>query len=189
MVDVQCLGVLNRVGDEYNVAVEDFADRLHLYTSGFFLVSAIAVSLKQYVFSSMSCYIPVHPKEGAFAEFLSNYCWVHGTIPLRSSEEMPNTEEEWDLYDKYRRISFFLVSAIAVSLKQYVFSSMSCYIPVHPKEGAFAEFLSNYCWVHGTIPLRSSEEMPNTEEEWDLYDKYRRISTVKQTPSEIKPGV
>ncbi|KAA0190543.1 Innexin [Fasciolopsis buskii] len=105
MVDVECLSILKKVGDEYNVAVEDFADRLHLYTSGFFLVSALVVSVKQYVFSSMSCYIPVQPKEGAFADYLSNYCWVHGTIPLRSGESMPSSQEEWDLYDKYRRIS------------------------------------------------------------------------------------
>ncbi|KAH8855333.1 Innexin unc-9 [Schistosoma japonicum] len=46
----------------------------------------------------------VHPSGKDFENFLSDYCWVHGTIPLRSNEPMPKTPEEWEIYEKQRRI-------------------------------------------------------------------------------------
>lgn len=88
-----------------NLAVDDFADRLNLFTVLIFLICCIFISTKQYVFNSISCYIPVEPSGAAFKDYLSNYCWVHGTIPLRLDEKMPSTPDEWNLYDKYRRIS------------------------------------------------------------------------------------
>ncbi|CAH8442555.1 unnamed protein product [Schistosoma haematobium] len=91
-----------------NASPEDFSDKLNLFTSLLFLICTIIITLKQYVFNSMSCYIPVHPTGKDFENFLSDYCWVHGTIPLRQNEPMPKTPEEWSIYEKQRRIYFIL---------------------------------------------------------------------------------
>ncbi|VDP99515.1 unnamed protein product [Trichobilharzia regenti] len=95
--------------DATTASPEDFSDKLHLFTSLLFLISAIAITLKQYVFNSISCYIPVHPTGQDFNAFLADYCWVHGTIPLRPNEPMPKTSAEWEKYDKQRRICKFCV--------------------------------------------------------------------------------
>lgn len=88
-----------------NLAVDDFADRMNLFTVVLLLLSTILVSMKQYIFNSISCYIPVSPSGSEFKNYVTDYCWVHGTIPLRPDEDMPSTPEEWNIFDKYRRIS------------------------------------------------------------------------------------
>ncbi|CAI2723162.1 unnamed protein product [Schistosoma spindalis] len=90
-----------------NASPEDFSDKLNLFTSLLFLICTIVITLKQYVFNSMSCYIPIYPTGKDFENFLSDYCWVHGTIPLRQNEPMPKTPEEWSIYEKQRRICKF----------------------------------------------------------------------------------
>ncbi|THD26772.1 Innexin [Fasciola hepatica] len=92
------ISVLNRVG------IEDFSDRLNMFTVILFCLAAIVVGVKQYVFSSLSCYIPVGPSGEQYKDFLNAYCWVHGTIPLRVNELMPDNENSWDEYDHHRRI-------------------------------------------------------------------------------------
>nr|CAH8823804.1 unnamed protein product [Trichobilharzia regenti] len=89
------------------VSVEDFADRLNLFTVVLFLLATVIVSTKQYFMSSISCYIPVKPTGDNFNSYLADYCWVHGTIPLRPDEKLPNTREEWDEYDRLRRITYY----------------------------------------------------------------------------------
>ncbi|CAH8433382.1 unnamed protein product [Schistosoma turkestanicum] len=90
--------------DVSNASPEDFSDKLNLFTSLLFLICTIVITFKQYVFNSMSCYIPIHPTGKDFENFLSDYCWVHGTIPLRPNEPMPKSPEEWHIYEKQRRI-------------------------------------------------------------------------------------
>ncbi|KAK4473103.1 hypothetical protein MN116_004290, partial [Schistosoma mekongi] len=179
-----------------NNSPEDFSDKLNLFTSLLFMISAVVVTLKQYVFNSMSCYIPVHPTGKDFENFLSDYCWVHGTIPLRPNEPMPKTPEEWEIYEKQRRISsigiedfgdrlnffttiLFLIATLIVTVKQYVLGAMSCYVSVSPSGTGFETFLVNYCWVHGTIPLRSNEPLPETDAQWKDYDTHRRINFIE----------
>ncbi|KER30325.1 hypothetical protein T265_03269 [Opisthorchis viverrini] len=166
------------------VAVEDFSDRINLFTVVLFLIACIIVSAKQYFLNSISCYIAVKPTGDNYNNYLTDYCWVHGTIPLRADERMPQTPSEWDEYDRIRRINvvnsltaiLFLVAGVLITVKQYVLNSISCYIPVKPTGDSYNDFLSNYCWVHGTIPLRPNEVMPQTPEVWDEYDRLRRIN-------------
>lgn len=49
------------------------------------------------------------PTGEEFKEFVSAYCWVHGTIPFRSNERLPIDNSEWEFYEQYRRISKSLV--------------------------------------------------------------------------------
>lgn len=87
------------------VSIEDFADQLNLFTVVLFLIACIIVTAKQYFLNSISCYIPVKPTGDNYNNYLTDFCWVHGTIPLRSDEVMPQTEAEWNEYDRLRRIS------------------------------------------------------------------------------------
>ncbi|VDQ03387.1 unnamed protein product [Trichobilharzia regenti] len=89
------------------IGIEDFADRLNLFTTVLLLLATLIVTAKQYVLGSISCYVSVSPSGSGFESFLVNYCWVHGTIPLRSNEPIPETDEQWKEYDTHRRISEF----------------------------------------------------------------------------------
>lgn len=96
------------------VSIEDFSDRLNLFTVVLFLLACVIVSTKQYFLSSISCYIAVKPTGDNFNSYLSDYCWVHGTIPLRHDEKMPSTPDEWDDYDSFRRISKICIYTLTI---------------------------------------------------------------------------
>lgn len=101
---------------KYNIAnknaIEDFSDRLSIFTVVLILLTCVIVSAKQYFLNSISCYIPVKPTGDNYNNYLVDYCWVHGTIPLRPDEAMPNTPDEWAQYDDHRRISKFYILKI-----------------------------------------------------------------------------
>ena len=105
MVGKEFIDLFRNFQTNSNLSIDDFADRLNLFTVLLLLLCTILISTKQYVFNSISCYIPVQPSGSEFKNYLADYCWVHGTIPLRPDERMPSTPQEWDLYDKHRRIS------------------------------------------------------------------------------------
>lgn len=105
MVGKEFLDIFRSVQGNTNLSVDDFADRLNLFTVVLLVISTLFISVKQYVFNSISCYIPVQPSGSDFNKYLSDFCWVHGTIPLRPDEAMPNTEDLWNKYDEFRRIS------------------------------------------------------------------------------------
>ena len=105
MVGKEFIDLFRNFQTNSNLTVDDFADRLNLFTVLILILCTFLISTKQYVFNSISCYIPVQPSGSEFKNYLADYCWVHGTIPLRPDERMPSTPQEWDLYDKYRRIS------------------------------------------------------------------------------------
>ncbi|VDN18053.1 unnamed protein product [Dibothriocephalus latus] len=105
MQGAEFIGHFQSFNQGQHFCLEDFADRLNLLTVFLFLISNVIISTKQYVFNFISCYTPVEPSGGQFRDYVSNFCWVHGTIPFRLNESLPSTDAEWDLYDKHRRIS------------------------------------------------------------------------------------
>ncbi|KAH9594328.1 Innexin inx2, variant 4 [Schistosoma haematobium] len=104
MVAQEFIDLFNSISLAQRSTVEDFADRLNLFTVILLLITCIIVSTKQYLLNSISCYIPVKPAGENFNDYLANYCWVHGTIPLADDERMPTTEAQWEEYDSTRRI-------------------------------------------------------------------------------------
>ena len=42
-------------------------------------------------------------------EYLEDYCWLEGTVPVRNRETIPETEVSWDEYDERRicKLLFF----------------------------------------------------------------------------------
>ncbi|VDL95133.1 unnamed protein product [Schistocephalus solidus] len=107
MVGKEFLDLFQKFRTSAYLSLEDFADRLNLFTVIIFLISCLFISTKQYVFNSISCYTPVEPSGGTFRDFVSDFCWVHGTIPFRPNEALPTTEAEWNLYDQHRRITYY----------------------------------------------------------------------------------
>ncbi|VEL13030.1 unnamed protein product [Protopolystoma xenopodis] len=105
MVGSEFIDLFTRFSNQHRVAIEDLGDRINQFTVLIFLLAAIVVSVKQYMLNAISCYVPISPTGSDFPKFLSDYCWVHGTIPLRSNEPMPSNPRVWDEFDKYRRIS------------------------------------------------------------------------------------
>ncbi len=94
------------------LGVEDFADKLSfMYSVLILLLCTMIITVKQYLLSSISCYIPTVPSGSDFDKFLVNYCWVHGTIPLLPSDHIPQDYDEWHVADTEHRISelFFFV--------------------------------------------------------------------------------
>ncbi|TPP61977.1 Innexin [Fasciola gigantica] len=112
MVATEFLNLWHTLGVANISTAEDFADRLNLLTVILFMLATTIVSVKQYVLSSISCYIPVTPSGESFNEFLNSYCWVHGTIPLRPDELLPETDASWNEYDDLRRVSKYCVSTL-----------------------------------------------------------------------------
>ncbi|KAL3307443.1 Innexin inx2, partial [Cichlidogyrus casuarinus] len=87
------------------MGVEDFADKLSFqYSVLVMMLCTTIVSVKQYLSNSIACYIPTGPSGTDFDKYIENYCWVHGTIPILSNEDVPQKETEWDLVDKDKRI-------------------------------------------------------------------------------------
>ncbi|VEL39066.1 unnamed protein product [Protopolystoma xenopodis] len=105
MVGMDFIGLFDSIQTPNRVSIEDFADRVNIFTVILLLLSSVVVAGKQYLLNSISCYIPVKPTGENFDNYLSDYCWVHGTIPLMSDEQIPKTPEQWQLYDETRRIS------------------------------------------------------------------------------------
>ncbi|VDL95246.1 unnamed protein product [Schistocephalus solidus] len=107
MVGQEFINLFQSFNEGQRLCLEDFADRLNLFTVLLFLISCLIISTKQYVFNFISCYTPVEPSGGAFKDYVSNFCWVHGTIPFRPNEPLPSTDAEWNLYDQHRRITYY----------------------------------------------------------------------------------
>ncbi|CAH8826017.1 unnamed protein product [Trichobilharzia szidati] len=107
MVAQEFIDLFNTISLAQRFTVEDFADRLNLFTVILLLITCIVVSTKQYLLNSISCYIPVKPAGENFNEYLADYCWVHGTIPLGEDEKMPTTDAQWEEYDSTRRITYY----------------------------------------------------------------------------------
>ncbi|KAG5442276.1 hypothetical protein CSKR_200201, partial [Clonorchis sinensis] len=105
MVGHDYIELFDKLSIAYRPSMEDFADVINSLTAILFLLAGVLITVKQYALNSISCYIPVKPTGDNYNEYLSNYCWVHGTIPLHPREAMPQTPEVWDEYDRLRRIS------------------------------------------------------------------------------------
>lgn len=156
MVAKEFIDLFRSIQLNSNLSVDDFADRLNLFTVILLLLCVILVSVKQYVFNSISCYIPVSPSGSEFKNYVADYCWVHGTIPLRPDEDMPTTPEEWDLYDKYRRISkLTFLSRPFISLQ-----------PEIDKLGSFDSFWLSKIrkWVKSKFGLKSSRRVQKVDQ-------------------------
>ncbi|TGZ65051.1 hypothetical protein CRM22_006055 [Opisthorchis felineus] len=124
MVFAEFRNLFDKVIVPDKVGVEDFVDRLTLFTAVLFGLASLLVCMKQYIMSALTCYIPVGPSGELFRDFVNSYCWVHGTIPLKPNEPFPKSEEMWDEYDRIRRITYYQWVPFVLGLQCILF-----YIP------------------------------------------------------------
>lgn len=91
------------------VGVEDFADKFNfIFTVIVLLVSCSVVTVKQYILKPISCYISTEVGGKNLLNYVENYCWVQGTIPIAYSSSIPESEEEWNQLEKHKIRKFLL---------------------------------------------------------------------------------
>lgn len=76
--------------------LEDFGDRFnHLGCVVVFIVCILMVMTKQYFLKPISCYIATESGGTNLLNYVENYCWVQGTITVKYTGKMPQTEADW----------------------------------------------------------------------------------------------
>nr|CDS27458.1 innexin unc 9 [Hymenolepis microstoma] len=89
------------------VGVEDFADKFNfIFTVIVLLVATSVVTVKQYILKPISCYISTEVGGKNLLNYVENYCWVQGTIPIAYSSDVPETEEDWNRLES-RKILYY----------------------------------------------------------------------------------
>lgn len=76
--------------------LEDFADRANFQGNIIVLMlCVIIVSTRQYFMNPIICYISTLPGGSNAEEYITNMCWVEGTVPLNFSAKVPHKLEDW----------------------------------------------------------------------------------------------
>ncbi|KAM7534949.1 hypothetical protein Aperf_G00000096474 [Anoplocephala perfoliata] len=89
------------------VGVEDFADKFNfIFTVIVLLIATTVVTVKQYILKPISCYISTEVGGKNLLDYVENYCWVQGTIPISYSSDVPETEEDWNRLES-RKILYY----------------------------------------------------------------------------------
>ncbi|KAL5960447.1 Innexin unc-9 [Taenia solium] len=85
------------------VGVEDFADRFNfIFTVIVLLTCTAVVTVKQYILKPISCYISTDVGGKNLLDYVENYCWVQGTIPISYSSDVPETEDDWNRLESHK---------------------------------------------------------------------------------------
>lgn len=76
--------------------VEDFADKFNFLGTVLVLsLCTIIITAKSYLLKPISCYIATELGGSNLLNYVENYCWVQGTVPISYVGEMPSNDEEW----------------------------------------------------------------------------------------------
>lgn len=76
--------------------VEDFADKFNfIFTVVVLSLCTIVITAKSYLLKPIACYISTEVGGTNLLNYVENYCWVQGTIPISYSGRMPSNDEEW----------------------------------------------------------------------------------------------
>ncbi|VDM16132.1 unnamed protein product [Hydatigera taeniaeformis] len=106
------------------VGVEDFADRFNfIFTVIILLICTAVVTVKQYILKPISCYISTDVGGKNLLDYVENYCWVQGTIPISYSSDVPETEDDWNRLES-RKILYYQWVPFVLGLQCILF-----YIP------------------------------------------------------------
>lgn len=82
------------------VGVEDFSDKFNfLITVMILLMCTTVVTVKQYMMKPISCYMATDLGGKNLLDYVENYCWVQGTIPIAHAGKIPETDEGWLLLE------------------------------------------------------------------------------------------
>ncbi|KAL3314554.1 Innexin inx2 [Cichlidogyrus casuarinus] len=133
MVGIEFLEQVSKLQVASYVGVEDFADKFNfLITVLVIMLCTTTVTVKQYMMKPISCYMATDIGGRNLLDYVENYCWVQGTIPIAYSSRIPDNEKSWqDLESKkllyYQWVPFVLgLQCILFYLPRLIWQ-MICY--------------------------------------------------------------
>lgn len=115
MLGGQFIGYVNQMQVATSVGVEDFADRFNfIVTVVVLLLCSTIVTAKQYLLKPISCYIANEVGGRNLLDYVENYCWVQGTIPISFSKTVPENEDDWKKLEnnKIRKLYWLIIEVI-----------------------------------------------------------------------------
>ncbi|CAH8568967.1 unnamed protein product [Dicrocoelium dendriticum] len=89
------------------VGVEDFADKFNfIVTVVVLLLCATVVTVKQYMMKPISCYMATDIGGKNLLDYVENYCWVQGTIPIAYAGRVPESDAGWEELEKHKLLYY-----------------------------------------------------------------------------------
>ncbi|VDD76008.1 unnamed protein product [Mesocestoides corti] len=97
MIESTFLDYLSKFKVTTYTGVEDFADKFNfIFTVVVLSLCTVIITAKSYLLKPIACYISTEVGGTNLLNYVENYCWVQGTIPISYSSKMPQDDEEWD---------------------------------------------------------------------------------------------
>ncbi|TGZ65420.1 hypothetical protein CRM22_005888 [Opisthorchis felineus] len=107
MVGSEFLDYISKFQVATYVGVEDFADKFNfLITVMILLLCTTVVTVKQYMMKPISCYMATDIGGKNLLDYVENYCWVQGTIPIAYAGKMPETDAAWEEMEKHKLLYY-----------------------------------------------------------------------------------
>ncbi|TNN20776.1 Innexin unc-9 [Schistosoma japonicum] len=107
MIGTEFLDYLSKFQIATYVGVEDFADKFNfLITVMVLMICTTIVTVKQYMIKPISCYMATDLGGKNLLDYVENYCWVQGTIPISYSGRVPETDEGWAELEKHKLLYY-----------------------------------------------------------------------------------
>ncbi|KAF5395789.1 Innexin [Paragonimus heterotremus] len=107
MVGSEFLDYISKLQVATYVGVEDFADKFNfLITVTILLLCTTVVTVKQYMMKPISCYMATDIGGKNLLDYVENYCWVQGTVPIAYAGRVPETDAGWEELEKQKLCKF-----------------------------------------------------------------------------------
>ncbi|KAF6775799.1 hypothetical protein AHF37_04990 [Paragonimus kellicotti] len=107
MVGSEFLDYISKFQIATYVGVEDFADKFNfLITVTILLLCATVVTVKQYMMKPISCYMATDIGGKNLLDYVENYCWVQGTVPIAYAGRVPETDAGWEELEKQKLLYY-----------------------------------------------------------------------------------
>ncbi len=76
--------------------LEDFGDKFSfLYSVVVLSLCTLIITAKSYLLKPIACYMATELGGSNLMDYVENYCWVQGTIPISHTVSAPQNEEQW----------------------------------------------------------------------------------------------
>lgn len=116
MVGSEFLDYLSKLQVATYVGIEDAADKFNfIVTVLILLLCTTVVTVKQYMMKPISCYMATDLGGKNLLDYVENYCWVQGTVPISYAGRVPETDEGWKKMDEQKLREFFSIYRVFAS--------------------------------------------------------------------------
>ncbi|EUB58479.1 Innexin unc-9 [Echinococcus granulosus] len=96
MIESTFLDYLTKFKVTTYAGVEDFADKFNfIFTVIVLSLCTVIITAKSYLLKPIACYISTEVGGTNLLNYVENYCWVQGTIPISYASKMPQNDAEW----------------------------------------------------------------------------------------------